>query len=346
MPRTELQVNLAQFKSNLIAIKKSCGSSVGIMTVIKANAYGHGAVAIAKASVAAGATYLAVASLDEAKILRRADISTPILLLSEHSPDIFLDSVAVTIFSPSQVSVLIKKARLVKQPIKVHIKVDTGMHRLGLLAEEVPAVLDELKTCQFIQVEGVFTHLSCSKSDSDSQSQFEQFYSILKACNKNNHSFRYTHMTNSIGTENFPNMHFNMVRIGFAAYRHVMTVHTRVISIKALKKGDKVGYEHDYCLDKDAHIAVLEMGYADGFPDKYVYAKVMIKGVNYPVVGLVCMDMISVDLGSLASGVMIGDVAVFSPTQLSDDSDLNLRTITCSFDRPRTKLTLMDGCYT
>ena len=143
-------------------------------------------------------------------------------------------------------------------------------------------------------------------------------------------------MTNSIGTQNFPHMHFNMVRIGLNTYKHVMSIKTRIISIKKLKEGDTVGYNKGYTLTKDSQIAVLEMGYADGIPTSaHQGAHVSIQGKQYPIVGIVCMDMTFVDLGEGASDIKPGDYATLSPTELSLDLGKNLRELSCSFDRKR-----------
>jgi alanine racemase len=337
MSRVELHVDIAQFKANLIAIQTMCAPSVGGMVVIKANAYGHGAIGLAKASIEAGATYLAVASLEEAQSLKNAGIEAPILLLSEHSPKSFLDRVAITLFSLSQLPILIQKVRSENKSIKIHLKVDSGMCRLGLLPHEVQEALKDIESCPLIQVEGIFTHLSSAESEPVSLAQYKIFCAVLNKCKDNNQSFRYIHMTNSKATKNFPKMHFNMVRIGIDAYTKVMNVHTRVISIKSLKAGDKVGYDQAYCLKKQSQIAVLEMGYADGVSLRASEGgQVTINGCVYPIVGQVCMDMIFVDLGGLDSGVTIRDTAILSPTELSKTLDINLRHVTCSFDRIRT----------
>jgi alanine racemase len=339
MTNSNRLIDLNKYKSNIQNIRKSLKVGISVMAVVKANAYGHGSEDLAKASIEAGASYLAVATENEAQSLIDSGIKSPILLLSEFRLKSLHENIAITVFDSGQVDHIIEQAKETNTKVKVHLKVDTGMHRLGISSEEIRKVSDRLKNSPNIIVEGLMTHLSTAASKDVSEKQSNEFLKIISDLEKEGPLPPIIHMTNSIGTEVYPQMHFNMVRLGMAAYENVMTVKTSVITIRNLKKGDSVGYESDYCLKRDSTIAVLKIGYADGLPlNASKGGCVEIKGSSFPIVGIVCMDMIFVDLGDNKSLVNTGDIALISPTHMSSAIDINFRYLTCMFDRPRCQL--------
>ncbi|RAP38216.1 alanine racemase [Candidatus Marinamargulisbacteria bacterium SCGC AAA071-K20] len=345
MPRASRLINLEIYKRNLKNIRKTLGNNVQLMAVVKANAYGHGGVAIAKAAIQAGVNCLGVAAWQEAKELREAGLNHPIQLLSENDPKSILDNVTITIYSEDQINLIMEKAKNENKVAKVILKVDTGMHRLGILPKGVPQVLSSLNNSPHLELEGIMTHLSTASSKTISESQLNVFTEIIDSLKTMGIDVPFIHMASSDITEKYPNMHFDMVRIGLASYQNVMTIKTQVISIKSLKAGAVVGYDNHYVLKKNAKIGVIKIGYADGVPMiSNQGAQVSISDVNYPIIGKVSMDMMFIELREDNSAVKVGDEVTLSPTKMSKDLNLNHRELTCSFDRPRCKLVYKDVC--
>ncbi|WP_160725740.1 alanine racemase [Bacillus sp. USDA818B3_A] len=314
---TWAEINLDFIAENVSAIKKHVADQVEIMAVVKANAYGHGDVQVAETALSAGAGYLAVAIMDEAIALRQKGISAPILILGVTRPqDVQIAAklnITLTVF---QKEWLQEAQKYLKdgERVSLHIKVDTGMGRLGVRTR------DELSTVeQFIlgdprfYFEGIFTHFATA--DELDAGYFNQqltlFEDLLKVLTKRP---KYIHTSNSAAAIRFPHAYFNMVRIGIAMYgltpsqemekeipfplKEAFSLQTRLVHVKQMKRGDKVSYGATYESDDDEWIGTIPIGYADGWIRKLQGQEVLIEGKRSPLVGRICMDQCMVRLPS------------------------------------------------
>ena len=317
-----IKVNLGAIKENVRLIREFCGPEVAVMPVIKANGYGHGAVGIAPALMEAGATYLAVATLTEALELRERYRDFPIFILG-HTPERLSDIAVANDFV--QTAVNLRQARALDEAAaragktaKVHLKVDTGFHRLGVYDEDE---LFAIYNLPHLETEGIFSHLALAGEEED-RKQFALFMDMVERLKKRGCSFRYRHIADSISLVDYPEFHLDMVRPGAVIYglksfekgdlpvRACLTFQSRISQIHELKKGEGVGYDYLWKAPQDARIGTLPFGYSDGYPrnmrDK---GYVTIRGVKCPIVGVICMDQCMVDLSAVPEAVE-GDVAV------------------------------------
>lgn len=336
---TWMEVDLEKFKANVINIKSSLSQNMKVCGVVKANAYGHGAVEIAKTLELEGIDYLAVARLEEAIEIRRSGVKAPILCLGYVNKSNFKiaveNNVTMTIYSLDVASEYNKVCGQLKKIGKVHIKVDTGMGRLGFESSEkgLKDILEVLKL-KNIHVEGIYTHFS--KADEEDKQytelQLERFKYVLKGIEKLGIDLELKHASNSAGIIDQKGTDFNMVRAGIIMYGHypsdevekaaikvnpVMTLKTRVAQIKKVTGGERIGYGGKYKIEEDTYIATIPIGYADGFMRGQKSPQVMIKGNVYDVVGRICMDQCMVDIGSNKDGIEFDDeVIVFGEDNL------------------------------
>ena len=323
---TEVIVDLDKIAYNMQNIKKLVGPDVAIVAVVKANGYGLGAVGIAPTIMENGATYLAVATLSEALELREAYPDYPLFIMGQ-TPDRLLhylveNDITQTVFELDQVEKLGELARKAGKTAKVHVKVDTGFHRIGKMpskeyAEEVH------KMCQVegVEVEGIFSHLALEGEESN-EKQFKLFMDFIADCEALGCKFKYKHIADSIATVDYPKYHLNMVRPGAIIYgmkgfhfghldiEQAITFRTRISQLHNIKKGEGVSYDYLWKAEKDSVIATLPFGYADGYPrnlrDK---GYVVIDGVVCPIIGVICMDQCMADVTNVP-GVKVGDDAI------------------------------------
>ena len=304
---TYAEINLKYLKDNIHYISDKCKKPM--MAIVKANAYGHGAVTVAKNCEKTGKVCMfGVATLGEGVELREAGIQKDILVLgATRIEDALVASnydISISVFSVDFVESLIE-AKLT-HPLKVHIKLDTGMNRLGLKgSEQFEWALQALKKNPMIQVEGVFTHYGAADElNSSYDEQFALYQSII-----GDHRFKYMHAANTAGALYHYEQLTNMVRAGIAIYgiepngsdktalKQVMSLKTRVVMVKPIKKGEFVGYGFTYQAKEDGYLATVPIGYADGIVRKNQNRHVYINGHYYRIVGRICMDqmMIKVD---------------------------------------------------
>lgn len=295
-----------------------------VMPVIKADAYGHGACICAKTLVEAGADRFAVSCMDEALELRQAGITADILILGYTAPDSFdrliEQGITQTVMSVEYAQALSDAAQAKKAMVKVHVKLDTGMARLGLCvrkAQEVEqAAADVARICQMdgLQVEGIFTHFAVSDlPDQDFTKQQEKlFAAVIEQVEMNGFSIPIKHCANSGAILNHPEYRFDMVRQGIMLYgekpdgscpdvglRPVMTLKSMVAFCSVLRAEETVSYGRTYTADRDIPIAVISVGYADGYR-RALSGKgwVSINGCRCPIIGRVCMDQMMVDISN------------------------------------------------
>lgn len=328
---TWAEISLVNLTRNLNRIKKMLAPKTKIMVTIKADAYGHGLIPVARRLASEGVDFFGVASIDEGIKLRNAGIKLPILILGlilkKDIGPLFRYRLTVTVCDEELALALNKKAGMSGKPLEVHIKVDTGMGRIGVLHQDAEEFVKKVHKLKFINIAGIFTHLACA--DVNKQFTFYQidlFNRLIQRLNKQGIDIPLVHTANSMGVMEYKNSHFNMVRPGLVIYglypaenlnvslKPVLSLKTRVIFIKAVPSGFGISYGHDYVTKKQTRIATLPIGYGDGYPRNLSNrAPVLIRGRRFKVCGRVCMDQIMVDVGDYP--VKIGDEAVLIGSQ-------------------------------
>ncbi len=335
---TWLEINLDNYIYNLSQIRKKIGASRKLFAVVKANGYGCGSVMLAKHSNADG---FAVARLDEAIELRKNSISKQIIVLGyipeEDIDEIIKYNITPVAYSSDFLYKLDKKARLYNKKARVHIKIDTGMHRLGINADNAISFIkrnfySSSQRLQNIILEGIMTHFSVADEADKSYTewQFSRFKKIIDEFKEKNIMF---HTANSATIIDLENMYLDGVRAGIMIYglypsdevvkeniriKPVCSFKTSVAFVKKVKPGSSISYVRTYTTNKETKIATLPVGYADGY-NRLLSNKgeVLIKGKRYPVVGNICMDMCMVDIGN--DDIKIGDEAVLIGKQGNDE---------------------------
>ena len=338
--RTWAEIDLSNLEHNYLALRGMLPRGCRFLGVVKANAYGHGAVPVAKKLVELGAEYLAVACLDEAVELRKAGIAAPVLILGPTLPafsaEILEYGLTQAVADLELAQALSDAAVKAGRTIKIHVKVDTGMSRLGFLCDEDTlerSVSEIIRVCSLpgLENEGCFTHFANADGDEEyTMRQFTRFMDVLDKLSDRGVKFQIRHCAASAAVLNYPCTHLDMVRPGIAQYGHypdpscegldgpglipLMTLKTRVISLRELSKGTCISYGCTHVLTRDSRIAVLPVGYADGLERLLSNrGEVLVHGVRAPILGRVCMDLCMVDVTGIAD-VGIGDeVVIFGP---------------------------------
>ncbi|MDE6841074.1 MAG: alanine racemase [Oscillospiraceae bacterium] len=332
--RTWAEISLGNLEHNYRALR-ACAPVSKFLATVKANAYGHGAIPVARRLVELGADYLAVACLDEAAALRAAGITAPVLVLGDTPPQLAEEAVALgvtqTVFTPELAQALSAAAGAAGTRAKIHLKADTGMSRLGVLDHDprrAAAEIAALCAPPHLEPEGIFTHFADADGDEAyTMLQFTRFLDVLDELReKYGRTFAIRHCAASAAVLNYPCTHMDMVRPGIALYGHypapscqgldgpglrpVMALYSRVAAVRDLPGGTPVSYGRTACLGGDGgRLAVLPIGYADGFHRALSNKSgVWLDGECRPIIGRVCMDMCMVGLSPSAQ-VRPGDVA-------------------------------------
>jgi len=325
------EINLDHIAHNIGLFRKQVGPVTEIMAVVKADGYGHGAIKIAETALQAGASSLAVAFVDEAVDLRQAGITAPIQILGYTDPSLFKKliqyNLTPTIFGLDTAEQFSSQARQHNVVLPVHIKVDTGMGRIGLLPEEALEVITRIARLDGLKIEGIFTHLAAAE-ESDRSYTAEQlllFNRILDGCLERGISFPLIHAANSAAALNHPKSRFNIIRLGLSMYGHypaaemreiepklkpALSFKSRVILVKKIPAGRAISYGCTYHTNRESLIATIPVGYADGYSRLLSNkGQVLIRGCRVPVVGTICMDQMMVDVTDVP-GVRLGDEVV------------------------------------
>jgi alanine racemase len=313
---THVEVNLKNLSHNLGVIRERVGKRK-VMGIVKANAYGHGLVEISRYLEKENVDYLGVAFIEEAIAIRNAGINTPILVLGGLDNDqieMFLENdITITGSSIEKLEAISKKAKGLNQTAKVHLKIDTGMGRIGVQWNRAEPFIKEAFNLPNIEIEGIFSHFISSSLDLElTKKQLERFNSVLKIVDKYcDREKLLIHLSNSGGiANNLKDAFFDMVRTGLSIYGYspiesfqrklkpINTFKTKVSYFKVLEKGCTVGYDATYKTKEKTRIVTLPLGYADGYARSLSNkGKVIIRDKEYPVVGRVCMDQCMVDIG-------------------------------------------------
>eukprot|EP01053_Blabericola_migrator_P005220 Blabericola_migrator_1__5219@NODE_268_length_10573_cov_173_829050_g224_i0_p4_GENE_NODE_268_length_10573_cov_173_829050_g224_i0NODE_268_length_10573_cov_173_829050_g224_i0_p4_ORF_typecomplete_len380_score46_50Ala_racemase_N/PF01168_20/4_1e50Ala_racemase_C/PF00842_21/6_4e39_NODE_268_length_10573_cov_173_829050_g224_i018172956 len=342
--RTWAEISLSSLDNNYKELRNLLAPGVKFLGVVKANAYGHGAVTVAQRLQALGADYLGVATLPEAIELRvKGGIKTPILIMgvtpNDHAEEVVEHHLTQCVVHPQQANILSQAASRRNTKVKVHIKVDTGMGRLGVLANNPVKAAGEIALLcapPGLDVEGIFTHMANADNDEEGEeytaTQFQRFLAVIEQLEEAHRiTFKIKHCAASGALLHYPHMHLDMVRPGLAIYGHyndaswvdktvsalkpLMTLKTRVLSVRTLPKGSTLSYGGTYTLPNESKIATLAIGYGDGL-HRMLYNKItiLIHGQRVPQLGVICMDLCVVNVTHVAEEVEAGDEAViFGP---------------------------------
>lgn len=312
---TWAEINLDHIYYNVQSLKQRLPENVTLFAVVKANGYGHGDVQTARTAIRAGASYLAVAFIDEAILLRKKGIKVPILVLGASRPEDITAAaqydITLTVFQANWLQFVKEKVSLTK-PVRVHIKVDTGMGRIGVRTkQELQEVEQLIQENPMLICEGIFTHFATADEIDQVYYQqqlaaFQEMLNSLKTCPP------LVHCSNSASSLRFPENHFNGVRMGITMYgltpsyeiepvlpyqlKEAFSLHTKIVHVKQLHSGDKVSYGATYEAQGDEWIATLPIGYADGWIRKLSGQEVLIEGKRMPIIGRICMDQLMVKL--------------------------------------------------
>lgn len=336
---TWLEIDLGAIRTNVGLLRQRIGPERTLFAVVKANAYGHGAMLVAPAALAAGADRLAVAAVNEGIELRAAGIDAPILVMGYvpgwQAEDLARYDLTAALYDLEVAQEFNAIAQSLGRAITVHVKVDTGMRRLGLSPEKVPAFLQRLAAFPALQVEGLYTHFSTADEadKSFSQRQIGEFSTLLAQLTTMGLRPPLIHSANSAATLSLSAAHFNSVRCGISLYglhpsaetplpddfRPALRWVAQIAQIKHLEPGDTVSYGNTYVADRPRTLAVIPVGYADGFSRApRSWGSVLIAGRLAPIRGRVCMDQSMVDITEIvADGVSVqaGDEVVLLGAQ-------------------------------
>ena len=333
MHRAWLEININSLIHNINETKRIVAPNTQIMAIVKADGYGHGAPAVSRIFLENGASRLGVATIEEARHLRKSGISAPILVLGhteyDQTDSAILNSVAMTISKWEQAVILSRKAVSLSSSVIIHIKIDTGMGRLGFVPDgDSLQAIERIKSLPGVTIEGIFTHFSTSDGTDDAymQKQWKVFSCFLNQLAQRKIHIPIKHAANSAAIINHPNTHIDMVRAGIMLYglypspdtntgkvdlRPAMTLKTRVSHVKKVERGTSLSYGRTYITSQRQRIATLPIGYADGFSSVFSNnAEVLIDSEKVPVVGRICMDQCLIDVTNVKNEVLVGDEVI------------------------------------
>lgn len=358
LKRTWAEISLDNLEFNYKSLRAKIPSECRFLGVVKADAYGHGAVPVSRRLVDLGAEYLAVSNLEEAIQLRCAGIRGPILLLgytpAKHAEELVKLGLRQEVHSLSYARQLNDQLKGTKRRLRIHLKLDTGMSRLGFFAYDHPKTLDELKQVsqmEHLQIEGVFTHFpvadSCGwPSANFTRTQFERFMQMLSAMEASGIHAEIRHCCNSGGSIQYPEYALDMIRPGIATYgvhpsedlrdmielRPVMSLRSTIFQIRDFEPNITVSYGRTYTTEDPTRIAVVGIGYADGLQRSFSgNVSFLLHGKRVPQIGRICMDMCMVDITRVPEAREGDEITIFGTDgeDRIDVSDLSgrLRTI-------------------
>lgn len=332
---TWTEIDLDAIAHNYRAIKNRLTKGTDVLAVVKANAYGYGMVEVARRLAKEKVPYLGVASVDEAIVLRKAGIKLPILILSSILPKEIKGALeyglTLTVCDGDLPLVIDKAARKLNERALVHVKVDTGMGRLGIWHDEADRLIEEVLAFKNIILEGIFTHFSSADEEEVHYTvrQINNFKRLIADIELKGAEIRYVHAANSAGAVLYKDSHFNMVRPGLMLYglypneaiakivklKPALSLKTQIIFLKRTPAGRSISYGRTYTTEKETIIATLPIGYADGL-NRHLSnrGEVIIRGKRAPIVGRICMDHTMIDVGHVA-GVKVGDEVVLIGSQ-------------------------------
>jgi alanine racemase len=326
-----LHIDLSAIRHNLDEVRRIVGPQVATIAVVKADAYGHGALPVSRVALAAGAEMLAVALLEEGVELREAGIMAPLLvmgaMLPEQADDLVASNLTPSVMNLELAEALSHAATTAGRTLNCHLKVDTGMSRLGVRWDTLPELLPALARLPGLHWEGIFSHLADPTDDPKAtQTQIARLAQAIEQATAVLGPLPYRHISGSGGICLHESSFFTAVRPGEMMYglvagvpetlqrglREAMSLHTRVAFLKRVRTGERVSYGGTYEVPADTTLAVIPIGYADGYPRSLSgVAEVLIGGRRRPLVGRVCMDCILADVGPQPDCGLGDEVVVF-----------------------------------
>ena len=325
---TWAEVSTGAFSANLRAFRALVGAGTRIMAVLKADAYGHGAVALAPAAIQAGADAIGVSSIEEGRALRDAGVNAPILLLGgvyplENFAAVLESRLTPTVASLESAHKLSAIAAAAGRSVSFHLKVDTGMGRLGVSPAGARAVLKLVVAQNTLRLTGVYSHFASADSDAEFTSQqLAEFISLRAFAKSLGFPDAVFHIANSAAALSVPDARLDMIRPGIAIYgaptvalptgmalQPVLTWRTKIVFIKRVPAGTTISYGRRFRTDREMEVATLPVGYADGVP-RAVFGKgqALVKGARRPILGVVTMDHVMLDV--TGAGVDVGEDVV------------------------------------
>ncbi len=323
----DLSIDLEALRHNYTGLRRQCDHQVRFLGVVKADAYGHGLVPVARTLTGAGVDYLGVGSLDEGLALREAGITLPVLLVVGILPGEAEAAVAagleVVLYRLDVAQALSAACAAQGKTARVHLKVDTGMGRLGLAPGETMAFLEALRACPGLEVLGLASHLAVADEEDKTYTlkQLREFQGLLAEARAGGWELPLSHIANSAALTDWPEAHFNLVRPGIMLYgspaaagrpspvplRPVMTFRTQVAQVKRVPAGSSISYGCTYTTGDWCDLAVLPVGYCNGYSRRFSNrGEVLIHGRRAPIRGRVCMNLTMVEV-TLVAGVKEGD---------------------------------------
>lgn len=326
---THLKIDLDNLIFNINKIKDYVNKNVTIGAVLKADAYGHGAIEIAHTLFNNKINYFLVATLLEALELKDSNKKYNVFIMG-HTPDEYLieivnNDLICTIFTLKQAEILNNLAKNSNTTIDIHIKIDTGFNRLGMdLSSTTLNEIIAMNKLSNLNMVGIFSHLALKNNETD-KIQFEKLKFLISTLERKNIHFKYKHICDSIATALHPEFQMNMVRIGAFLYglkskdkcnlnlKQVMSFYTKLSYIKKIKKGESISYGMRWTAKRDSIIGTLPFGYADGYPrNMYQKGFITINNQKAPIVGVICMDQCMVDLTDINKLCIEDEVTIFS----------------------------------
>jgi alanine racemase len=312
---------LGAIRANLAALRRLLAPGIKVLGVVKADAYGHGMVPVARALESAGVDMLGIVMVEEGVALRSAGISAPILMMGSLPADEIANLVAhdlvATVNDAATAEEIDREARRAAKVVPVHLKVDTGMNRLGVRAEEAVGVAEAVAGLKHLRLDGVYTHFACAEMPDRTVTEEQQrrFAEVLRALGERNLRPRLVHAANTAAMVTAPESHFDMVRPGLGLYgilpceeapkavrlKPALALRSRVAHLKRVPRGEGVSYGHTWRARRDSVVGLLPVGYGDGYPRALSNKGQVRAGEGpqaplCPVVGHICMDATMVDL--------------------------------------------------
>jgi|LGOV01.1.fsa_nt_gb alanine racemase len=337
---TWAEINLDALEHNYQEIRRIVGNDTKILGVVKADAYGHGSLECAKTLVAVGIDMLAVAFIDEAIALRQGGITAEILLLGftpeSAIPDLIKWNIIPGVYQIEFAIALSEYCLTMNTIHPIHIKVDTGMGRIGFLWKEAPDFIEKIDHLKGIRIEGLYSHYSTADAFDKgySEIQTKRFKDVIREIEEKEIHIPIKHIANSAGIFDLEGVHFDMVRPGIILYglypskevdrtkidlKPVMRLKTTIVHIKTIQKGDSISYGNQFIADEKRIIGTLPIGYADGLSRVLSnQISVWINDTLVPIVGNICMDQCMVDLSKIKATSLYDEVEIFGENQSAD----------------------------
>ncbi len=320
------EIDLGAISHNLGRVKEELLPDTGIIAVVKANAYGHGLVPVSRVLEQGGADMIAITSIEEGVALRKAGITIPILNLSytaaKEVPEAIERRITVTVYDSNSADILHEQAKVLKKPLRVHLKIDTGMSRLGIVPNDVLQVVPKIVSMPYFRVDGMYSHFADESDANFVQQQYQTMQDVLFSLQRVGCVIPAVHMAKSGVIFQSKDYHFDAVRPGIALYgsghgadshglEPALALKTVLAQVKKIPAGARVGYMQTFTAKKDMTIAIVPIGYAHGY-DRDLSNKgyMLVDDWLCPVIGRVCMSQTILDVSAVKSRLTIGEEVV------------------------------------